>query len=64
MTNGRVEVITSVERRRHHPAKRLAEFLPWNWRPHNLPAEAALPQVPTPLVDLLGVFTGCVPIGQ
>jgi hypothetical protein len=40
MTNGRVEVITSVERRRHHPAKRLAEFLPWNWRPHNLPAEA------------------------
>ena len=24
-----------------HPAKRLHELLPWNWRPHNVAAEAA-----------------------
>ena len=24
-----------------HPAKRIAELLPWNWRPQNLAAKAA-----------------------
>jgi transposase len=31
----------ALARMQDHPAKRIHELLPWNWRPHNIAAEAA-----------------------
>jgi hypothetical protein len=39
-----------------HPAKRIGELLPWNWKPQNTAAAAAR-RVPHPPA----VFTGRVP---